>query len=392
MTEVVEVNSLAEVLADLERRGIPEAQRIYPINDYLSMKARLQNVPSNGGFELTPFCNLDCKMCYVHLRPDQLEPGQRLLTVDEWKNLIDQAVDAGMISADLTGGECLTYPGFKEVYLHLRSKGIRPAVLTNGRLLTEDMVAFFAENPPSVIQVTVYGSSDDAYEKVCGHRAFQEVMDGIERAKNAGLKVYCTITPSRYMQDDADALFEVLRAKGVTYYLGGSMLPARAETGRALNEFSVELDAYMSMLKKERLYRATLKHDAEAVEVPRYMPPFKGELRGLPCGGGHSGFHINWKGEMCPCIAFSHTVHIPIPEGGFLEAWKKVGETMDTYQAPVECRDCKLKERCLSCPGEKSMSGLDGELNKAVCMRLKQESEGNVPSMADDGCTLRNMH
>lgn len=359
----------------MEKRGIPENQRIYPINGYLSMKARVQNVPSNGSFELTPFCNLDCKMCYVHLRPDQLEPGQRLRTVEEWKNIIDQAVDAGMISADVTGGECLTYPGFKEVYLYLRSKGIRPAVLTNGCLLTEDMVSFFAENPPAVIQVTVYGSSDDAYEKVCGHRAFHEVMDGIERAKNAGLKVYCTITPSRYMQEDVEAIFELLRSKGVEYYLGGAMLPARTETGRELEEFGVELDAYMSMLKKERQYRVALKNDKVIQAAPRYVPPMKGNLRGLPCGGGHSGFHINWKGEMCPCIAFSHTVHYPILENGFLDTWKKIGETIDQYQAPAECSECKLKERCLSCPGEKAMSGLDGKLNKAVCMRLKRDIE-----------------
>lgn len=388
MAEVVEVNSLAEVLTDLERRGIPQEQRIYPINHYLAMKARLQNVPANGGFELTPFCNLDCKMCYVHLRPDQLEPGQRLLTVDEWKNIIDQAVDAGMISADLTGGECLVYPGFKEVYLYLRSKGIRPAVMTNGCLLTEDMVAFFAENPPSNIQITVYGSSNDAYEKVCGHRVFDEVMAGIERARNAGLMVFCTITPSRYMQDDADALFETLRSRNVAYMLGGSMLPARVETGRDVKEFGVEVEAYIAMFKNEKQYRATQKHDSESADVPQYMPPIKGELCGLPCGGGHSGFHINWKGEMCPCIAFSHTVHIPVLENGFLDAWKKVGETIDSYHAPLECNDCKLKEVCHTCPGEKSRGGLDGKLNKMVCLRQEYLTGYRNHEMNDEGCTL----
>ncbi|MGN0794062.1 MAG: radical SAM protein [Aristaeellaceae bacterium] len=378
MAEVVEVNSLAEVLADLERRGIPEAQRIYPINDYLSLKARLHNVPANGGFELTPFCNLDCKMCYVHLRPDQFEPGQRLLTVDEWKHIIDQAVDAGMISADLTGGECLTYPGFREVYLYLLSKGVRTCILTNGRLLTEEMVAFLSENPPSSIQVTIYGSSEEAYEKVCGHRAFQEVIDGIKRLKKAALRFQCTITPSRFMQEDADSLFELLRSMNVTYYLGGATLPARAETEREMDDYSVEMNAYMSMYAKEKEYRAVLEHDnnnIEAKEVPRYMPPSLLRLRGLQCSSGHACFHVNWKGEMCPCIAFSHTVHYSIPKGGFLETWKQIVKTMDTYREPIECRECKLRRECNSCPGEKAMCGLDGILNKAVCLRLKLDIE-----------------
>ena len=30
-------------------------------------KARENDTPISGYFELTPLCNLDCKMCYVHL-------------------------------------------------------------------------------------------------------------------------------------------------------------------------------------------------------------------------------------------------------------------------------------------------------------------------------------
>ena len=29
--------------------------------------ARGHDTPISGDFELTPLCNLDCKMCYVHL-------------------------------------------------------------------------------------------------------------------------------------------------------------------------------------------------------------------------------------------------------------------------------------------------------------------------------------
>lgn len=387
MTEVVEVNSLAEVLADLERRGIPEEHKIDAINHYLSLKARQQNVPANGGFELTPFCNLDCKMCYVHLRPDQLEPGQRLLTVDEWKNLIDQAVDAGMISADLTGGECLTYPGFKQIYMYLQSKGIRPTVLTNGRLLTGDMVAFFAESPPSKIQVTVYGSSNDAYERVCGYRAFDEVIAGIERAKKAGLRIHCSITPSKYMQDDIDALYQLLRSMNVQYYLGGTMLPAREETGRRLDEYIVEEEVYMSMYQKEMQYRKNKENHNMQIMVPRYLPSEKKMPKGLPCGGGHSGFHVNWKGELCPCIAFSHTVHLPISQNGFLDAWRVMGSVMEVYREPDECSSCRLRKYCMSCPGEKSMCGIDGKLNKAVCQRLRLDLE-RMQILNEDGFTL----
>ena len=34
---------------------------------FLSFKARDKAIPISGSFELTPLCNLDCKMCYVRL-------------------------------------------------------------------------------------------------------------------------------------------------------------------------------------------------------------------------------------------------------------------------------------------------------------------------------------
>ena len=101
-------------------------------------------------FELTPLCNLNCKMCYVRLTLRQMGE-RRLLPTDVWLDLIDRAAEAGMMKAALTGGECLTYPGFDEIYLHLQELGIRTAVLTNGVLLNEERIRFFQRYPPALI-------------------------------------------------------------------------------------------------------------------------------------------------------------------------------------------------------------------------------------------------
>ena len=34
---------------------------------------RENDIPGVGLFELTPLCNLDCKMCYVHLQDSSLK-------------------------------------------------------------------------------------------------------------------------------------------------------------------------------------------------------------------------------------------------------------------------------------------------------------------------------
>ena len=104
-----------EYLEMLHRQNQKETQSFNDFSGYLESRAREKGIPIRGQFELTPLCNLDCVMCYVHLDAARIA-GQPLITVDQWKSLIRQAVDAGMLNAILTGGECLTYPGFDELW------------------------------------------------------------------------------------------------------------------------------------------------------------------------------------------------------------------------------------------------------------------------------------
>lgn len=376
MRETKVIPSLIELLAELDAQDVQGYWRFKIINEWLTLKARQLDLPESGSFELTPLCNLDCKMCYVHLNANQLKTGERLLTVDEWKEIIRQAVEAGMAYATLTGGECLTYPGFQEIYQYLFSLGIVPSVLTNGRLLTEDLIAFFVKYPPASLQVTLYGSCEEAYEKVSGHRAFQEVLDGIQRAKHAGLNLYLAITPSRYMQEDAEELLNTVHALNVPYTISASTIPARSETGREVKEFSVEVDALSRINEKEREFFSSLQAAESIKPLPRYIPPDAGKtLWGLPCGGAHSSFHVNWKGELSPCIAFSDAVHQQILEKGFMTAWNQIQQSMSGYRPPEECTKCESSWRCVTCPGEKNTGQIQGKLNPSVCEKVHRRIE-----------------
>lgn len=366
------VGSLVEVLEDLDAREIRGAQRYRAMNQYLSMKARYKDVPMSGTFELTPLCNLNCKMCYVHLNQNQIPEGKGLLSVEEWKSILRQAVNAGMLYASFTGGECLTYPNFRELYLYAYSLGVQPDIMTNGCLLTEEMVSFFSMYPPGIMQISLYGSSEDAYEKVTGCRSFQQALDGIQRAKAAGLNLTIAITPNRFMQPDIPELLALLHSLDLPYEIGSATLYARPETKRRFETYAVEIDAYRQLLSLDKAYRTDHWEKATAKIAPRYFPPENKKLQGLPCGGAHSSFHINWKGELCPCIAFAPSVHCSVLEQGFNTAWDQIRQKMTAYRPPQECMECKLQPYCVSCPGEKSMGDLQGRVNRYVCEKLKR--------------------
>ena len=57
-------------------------------NRYIEDIARRKKLPLHGNFELTPLCNLDCKMCYVHLTGSQFSM-ESLISIDQWKKSVE---------------------------------------------------------------------------------------------------------------------------------------------------------------------------------------------------------------------------------------------------------------------------------------------------------------
>ena len=370
--QIKEFDNLIDLLEELDREGIAgyHKQEIY--KRYLNFRARMRGQVYSGGFELTPLCNFDCKMCYVHLTKGQMDREAQLLTPKQWIGIMEQAVDAGMMHADLTGGECLSYPGFKEVYLYLLSRGVEVSILTNGQLITEEMADFFAQHPPSVVQITIYGSDEDSYEAVTGHRAFEDVKAAIDRLKKRDIRLFLPITPNRYMQEDTHALMEFLRSQNVRYGIGTGSLPARSNTGRDINTYSPEAELYVKLHLDEQKYLRGLQN-SDGPSRPRvdYVPTgFRTESK-IPCSAGLCAFHINWKGEMSPCIPF-HTINRSVLEHGFADCWNWIKNQMLRYEPPEECAHCANRLVCASCPAERTSGVLNGPLNKAVCERYEQ--------------------
>ena len=290
-----------ELIETLRRKNGKEFQNFSQISQYLGLKAREKGTPVSCQFELTPLCNFSCKMCYVHLNPEQMN-GQSVLSVDTWKNLMYQAWEAGMLQAILTGGECLAYPGFDELFLYLHSLGCEVSVLTNGFLLDAKRIQFFQEHKPSRIQITLYGPNDDVYERVTGVRAFHTVTNNARKAIEAGLPVSINLTPNSFLGED---VFETLRiareiCKAVT--VNSCIFAPRKETGRGEQKDDPETELYLRIYHLlDELNGLETKEIAEEKLPPTGSSKHECDEKGLLCGAGRSGFVMDWKGTMIPC-------------------------------------------------------------------------------------------
>ena len=55
--------------------------------------ADIKHIPIAGTFELTPLCNMDCRMCYVRMSNQEMQcSAGRMHTAKEWIALGEQAV------------------------------------------------------------------------------------------------------------------------------------------------------------------------------------------------------------------------------------------------------------------------------------------------------------
>lgn len=347
------------------------------LGGYLNLKARKRGIPISGKFELTPLCNLDCKMCYVHLNKNQMD-GRAILPVDTWKDLMHQAWEAGMITASLTGGECLTYPGFSELYLYLHSLGCEVSILTNGVLLDEEQIRFFKEHPPAMIQITLYGCSDDVYERVTGQRAFSKVTSNIRRAIDAKLPVHISITPSKYLGEDLLETIRVARELCQSVTISDYFTVPREETGRSNQQDDAETDLFIRALQ----YFHKLDGREQISIKEEDLPPCEGPCHeasgcGLLCGGGRSGFAIDWEGNMMPCANFQQIKGYPL-EDGFAAAWAKVNYEANHWPRIPECGGCAYENVCNHCASNTMRFAEPGKVPAALCERTREMARRGV--------------
>lgn len=355
--------TLRELLKQLDAQGITDHRRYEAVRRFMNFKARDKGIPISGSFELTPLCNLDCKMCYVHLQKEQMA-GASLLTIDQWKSIMQQAIDGGMMYARLTGGECLTYPGFRELYSFLHSKGIETAILSNGLLMDDDMVDFLVANPPSAVQITLYGASEEGYERVTGKRASQRVMENIRRLDAAQIPLSIAVTPNEFMTDGEEVI-QLLHEEGLIFSINAGLMAPREETGRKLADAA--LDAYVAMLKLRMALKGKLiEPDCDPESLPDPGSEHTHAERGVRCGAGRSGFAIDWQGRMRPCNTFP-CEPVDVLALGFPEAWKRTNYTALNYPLPAECEGCAYKGVCKHCVAEHAAGAPAGHASPAIC-------------------------
>ncbi len=322
------------------------ASEFHALSERNNARWRKLRVPVAPYFELTPRCTLDCKMCYVHLTPEQMG-DRRELTTEQWLRLSDEAFEAGMLYVVLTGGECMLHPGFWTIYEHLLELGVIVSVNTNAFTLTDEDIERFRLRPPAGFRITLYGASEEGYERCTGHRAFQRVVDNIVKLRNSGFHMGLAITLSRYNAEEFTQIAKLAQDLKIKYTYGLELSEANPDTNRCKEDYALSEEEMLRITLALHLQENRPLNIHEPItELPAQMPDDI-SCKGMRCGSGTTSYVIHWDGRMSPCFDFHGEVNVL--DVGFQAAWEETKRLSREWIQPVECLNCKLRSVCAVC-------------------------------------------
>ena len=316
-------------------------------------KCRQRRVPYHASFELTPYCNFNCNMCYIHLSPEQAAAHGKLLTTEQWLDLATQAKRMGVITLEITGGEALTRKDFPLLYEDFIKKGFLVTLRTNGYLLSGSIIETLKKYKPRAIAITIYGSSDKTYKKVCGiSDGFSTVSKNIEGLLENGLTPRLSMTMTQDNREDFAELSTWAEEHGLYIRPFGRLFTPFKNTNRSVDGLQID---YFS---KEPEYDSDLITKPRFIdEYNRYKSPF------WMCRGYGGIFSVGWNGSMKLCNGFEG-LSKDVLSTSLKEAYQSLYYELDRISRPEKCRKCNIIDYCFACP--KRLFSDSGDLEKTT--------------------------
>ncbi len=339
----------------------------------LKAYATENKIPLTAAFELTPFCNFSCVMCYVRLTGKQAKEQGRPLTAAEWIDVAKQAREKGTLYLTLTGGEPLTRPDFWEIYSNLCEMGFLISLLSNGSLIDESVIDNFRKyGMPYQIKLSLYGASEETYEKVCGnHEGFEKIRHAVELIKAESIPLSMTATVIKENADDLKAMYMLAKKWGVPFQHTISVVKSARGAVNSAEKSRFAFDEFLYEMTPEQI---------EKTKLPPLKNPFDW------CAGKNNSFWLTWNGHLQLC-SFMNGPYATL-ENGLEAAWNELNRKLDSIKNPKECSQCEYAEFCQRCPGILcGESGSCAKISEDFCNTAKKLYEIYIKN--NEGGTIR---
>ncbi len=336
-------------------------------------------IPFHACFELTPFCNFNCNMCYVHLTPQQAKKQGQLLNTQQWLQIAEEAKKMGTLTLELTGGEAITRDDFCILYEAFMKMGYLIHLRTNGYLIEGKILALLKKYKPRKLSVTLYGASDETYQKVCGiSDGFSVVTRNILAMKDANLNIRLTMTVTNDNVKDMNALFKWAKENDLSITPYGALISPIRGAERSIKGLQIELPEEEFIISDELQQSSHYQLSDRSF----FMNPF------WMCRGFGAIFSISWDGRMTLCNTATKVWKEPLLIG-VKEAYRSLYEDLKKLKRPKECNDCQYIEFCSACPSRlQSATGDSGHTCENICKYARRQYKNYLLNQYDHDSLL----
>lgn len=310
-----------------------------------------ESFPFVIGWELTLACNIRCLHCAssaAGARKNELSLKEALYLCDQFPDLLVQEVD-------FTGGEALLYPHWYDIATYLNRLGITTRILSNGSLLTDDVILKIVDAGIHTVGISIDGL-DKTHDYIRGCKGlFNKAINAIERInKNKKLKVSVISTINALNLTELPSLYELLNDLNVDSWQIQPIFPM----GRCQKASELHLTKSSYFHIKDFLHKYLEREDNN--DMPIYTADGLGYFSGIDksderwsgCSAGIASCAIMSDGSIKGCLSLpDNFIEGNVREKNLWDVWFKEDVFSYTRQFISEkagpyCSTCDKLEKC----------------------------------------------
>lgn len=243
-------------------------------------------------------CNQKCLHCYAAGQPMGETPE---LSTEQWKTALALLRKANIPQVTFTGGE----PTLRSDLVELvqAAAWFVTRLNTNGRLLTPQLCAALYQASLDSVQVTLYSAEGNIHNQLVGTNGFNDTVQGIRHAVEAGLIVSVN-TPLCSLNTHYAETLRFAHSLGVRYATCSGLIPSGSACGQESRATALTPEQLTDILRQ-----AVDTAEELGMELDFTSPGWLDEetLRSLglnlipSCGACLSNMAVTPDGKVVPC-------------------------------------------------------------------------------------------
>ena len=292
--------------------------------------------------ELTHRCPLQCPYCS---NPEQLERAAGELTTEQWCDVLEQAVQMGILQVHFSGGEPAVRKDLEDLVEVAERLGLYSNLITSAASLDEERIAKLARLGLKHVQISIQDSNEENAILISGNKhSFKQKIRIAKAVKKNKLSLTVNAPVHKMNIENLPSIIDFAVEMGASrlevahvqyygwaYHNRASLMPKRAqleEATKVVDEARVRLKGILTI---------------------DYVVPDYYAKRPKACMGGWARQFLNItpSGKVMPCHAAESITSLTfdnVKERSLMDIWEN-SEAFEMFRGtdwmPQKCRTCE---------------------------------------------------